>query len=145
MQHPLTSSFLPRYSLSGDVYPPWNWQQVCTWKCMLGINTSFLCEWPMFRGEMLVSGSVSWFFVGQLLLCPYGNNVTKVLNMLNIALLDFLWQTNFFFHNQCLNLKCCKGNTCSSVFTRCVALDVSQPILACMVSMRNYMANNANA
>ena len=72
-------------------------------------TSSFLLEWPMFRGEMLVSGSVSWFFVGQLLLCPYGNNVTKVLNMLNIALLDFLWQTNCFSIINVLNRSVAKG------------------------------------
>ena len=91
-----------------------------------------------FRGEMLVLGSVSWFFVGQLLLDGQSqNNVIKVANVLNIASLDFLWR--------CLKPKCCKWNTCSSVFTWCVALDVSQPILACMVSMWKYMAKHANA
>ena len=37
------------------IYPPWN--QYSAWTWMVGILVSFL-GWPIFRGELLVSGSV---------------------------------------------------------------------------------------
>ena len=43
------------YLISETDYPPWNEQQVCTSKWMVGRRSGFLLRWPIFRGGVAVS------------------------------------------------------------------------------------------
>ncbi len=61
------------------VYSPWNKQRVYTWKWDGLEYDCFLLRWPIFRGELLVSGSVPPLKLERLdARYPYKNRQTRI-------------------------------------------------------------------